>query len=523
MQHQLQNRYTWLIPGGTAVLAFAVYRATMAPGLTWAHYGADGGDLAIAVALGSVPHPSGYPTYLLVATLFQHLPWGDLHARLNLLSVTAAALGVGGMAWVGWRVFGSRWVGFLTAVTLLTSRLFWSQALIAEVHALTALFMVLLIAWAWRLREGPAPRAWLWAGGLVTGLALGNHALVALFLPGLGFFLGRHLRGHRWGWWALGVLVGLLPYAWLPLRARSEMPLNWGGADTWEGFWWLVSARLYRMYLYWPGEIAMWLRVRQWAALAADQFGWWGWPFLVSGLLLPAAGPARAYRRLTLWVAAAFTTWALLYQVSDWPVYTLPMWVVGSPWLAHGLTAWLRPHRRWRYLGVLVPLLTGVVHAPQVDLHTDRAAQASVRAVWQALPARALVLVDGDRAIFGLGYAHFVQAQRPDVRLVSRTLWGFPWYRRALHRYYGDLDPTLTLDALVSRGERPVYLVGDTLPAGLRLAPGRPYYRVVRVPVPGSLQVGRVIVEPRGYRDVRPDTRSAGHSETTPCPTAGST
>ncbi len=44
-------------------LAFGLYWFTAASGLTWAHDGADGGDLLAAALTGGVPHPSGYPLY----------------------------------------------------------------------------------------------------------------------------------------------------------------------------------------------------------------------------------------------------------------------------------------------------------------------------------------------------------------------------------------------------------------------------------------------------------------------------
>ena len=68
-----------------------VYGMTLAPGLTWANSGADGGDLITAAATGGVPHPTGYPVYLLLARAFQFLPIGSLAFRTNLLSALAAA------------------------------------------------------------------------------------------------------------------------------------------------------------------------------------------------------------------------------------------------------------------------------------------------------------------------------------------------------------------------------------------------------------------------------------------------
>ena len=71
-----------------------LYLRTMAPGLTWAFHGQDGGDLATAVANGGIPHPTGMPTYLLLAKLFAAIPVGDLAWRLNLMSAVCATLSV---------------------------------------------------------------------------------------------------------------------------------------------------------------------------------------------------------------------------------------------------------------------------------------------------------------------------------------------------------------------------------------------------------------------------------------------
>ncbi|MCB0097459.1 MAG: DUF2723 domain-containing protein, partial [Caldilineaceae bacterium] len=51
-------------------LAFALYVATMAPGLTWANQGADGGELIAAARTNGVPHPPGYPLYILLLQLW---------------------------------------------------------------------------------------------------------------------------------------------------------------------------------------------------------------------------------------------------------------------------------------------------------------------------------------------------------------------------------------------------------------------------------------------------------------------
>ncbi len=68
------------------LLPFAVYLATLAPTLSWRNEGRDGGDLVSAICTLGIPHPPGYPTYVLLGRLFALLPIGDAAYRANLMS-----------------------------------------------------------------------------------------------------------------------------------------------------------------------------------------------------------------------------------------------------------------------------------------------------------------------------------------------------------------------------------------------------------------------------------------------------
>ena len=81
-------------------LAFGLYATTAAPGLTWAHFGADGGDLLAAAMTGGVPHPSGYPLYMALLQGWLRLgqwlvPQADPARLGNLFSALCAALTAG--------------------------------------------------------------------------------------------------------------------------------------------------------------------------------------------------------------------------------------------------------------------------------------------------------------------------------------------------------------------------------------------------------------------------------------------
>ncbi|MFN8504882.1 protein O-mannosyl-transferase family [Kouleothrix sp.] len=172
------RRPAWPIaPALIVVVLGALYLRTLAPGVTWANEAADSGDLIAAAATLGVAHPSGYPAYLLLARLFMLLPIGDLAFRAGLLSVAAglgAALGVYAAvralaAVPGWR---GEVASAGAALICGLAPMLWSQAVVAEVYALNAMFVALLL---WFIAEPARTRRALAARGLVAGLALGNH------------------------------------------------------------------------------------------------------------------------------------------------------------------------------------------------------------------------------------------------------------------------------------------------------------------------------------------------------------
>ncbi len=52
-------------------------------------------------------------------------------------------------------------------------------------------------------------------------------------------------------------LISLVPYAYLPIRARMDPPLRVHAPSDWEGFWNLVTGGEFkdRMWIFGPGEL----------------------------------------------------------------------------------------------------------------------------------------------------------------------------------------------------------------------------------------------------------------------------
>ena len=292
-ERALTPRVIRLLPVVLAGFAFVVYLFTMAPRLTWEHAGRDGGDLITAAWYMGVPHPTGYPTYTLLAALFARLPMGSIAWRVHLFSGLTSAVTVALVFLIGRRlarrhaepIDAPATLGAAVGALLLAfSRLFWGHALIAEVYALH-LFFIALVLWLmlrWSDGEGALP----WAA-LAFGLGMGNHITLTFLGPVILLLLwsGRHRltwRGVLLS--ALALMVGLLVYLYLPLSAATDPLINWGDPDTSEGFRWVVTGEGYRRFFFALPSDKLSARLDDWRILTGAQFFILAWPLAVLGL-----------------------------------------------------------------------------------------------------------------------------------------------------------------------------------------------------------------------------------------------
>src|SRR5213594_4319493 len=128
------------------VAVFAIY----ALGACHTMYVGDSGELVTAVHLLGIPHPSGYPLYVLLGKLWTLLlPVGGVALRMSLFSAACAALYRLGRA-LSLRPAAAAF----GAAMLAAAPSFWAEANIQRVYALNALFVVLATAAVWRWCHG---------------------------------------------------------------------------------------------------------------------------------------------------------------------------------------------------------------------------------------------------------------------------------------------------------------------------------------------------------------------------------
>ena len=293
------------------LVAFAVYVWTAAPNVTLL----DSGEFITAAQHFGVPHPTGYPLWTLLTWLFLLLPLGNAAWEVAVFSGFCAALAVGlttalarsSLRWLMGEVL-ERWRGLATVVSVTCGLLLafsfsmWSQATIAEVYALHALMMVLVLSALYGWLRRPDRLGLLLLAFFFLALAFSNHQLtlaltplpfivvllvrremfldlvVAGCLTALLAYLGFAIlsaeplvlktairffycvmlglvvlvvvrRGEiEWrlvAYLPFVVALGILPYAYMPLASSTNPPMNWGYTRTAEGFFFSFNRSQY--------------------------------------------------------------------------------------------------------------------------------------------------------------------------------------------------------------------------------------------------------------------------------------
>jgi hypothetical protein len=230
-------------------LAYIVSFVALFPSLITAPGGVqfgDGTELATAAHVLGVPHPTGYPLYMILLFLWSHL-LGFLEPifATTLFNGLCIALTSGLTAAIALRilrelfpqgpdkalVLGSAALGLLLPVT----RFAWGSTLVTEVYSLQLLLTVAVIISALRFLDHPTLKRFLILFTL-AGLGLAHHRL-NLFPAFCAFvILVLNLKKLPRNWilsaTSLLILAPIAIHLYLPIRANANPAINWGNTRT---------------------------------------------------------------------------------------------------------------------------------------------------------------------------------------------------------------------------------------------------------------------------------------------------
>jgi hypothetical protein len=451
----------------------SLYNLTAAAGLTWQFGGEDGGDLAVALKLNGIPHPTGYPLYLISSKIFL-LFTPDSARALNIASTVWGSLAAGFFSLSIFKfaplfkpfsrhsgqnplpVWVSVAVAILSGLGLAVTPLVWSQAIIAEVYSfnvlITALALLILATWL----TAPQKQRFRYMGllALVAGVLAGHHRTGIFSVGAIGLFLGLRNFSTLFKQFKLKYillpalfLVGMLaPYIYNLVRGGVEPASNWSDITDFASFLSHFSGEQYNQLLFS-------LPLNQTFSRSLDIFAFLGEQLGITGLLTGIPGLilllfSKANRPL-FWLIAIGSSLPLgfivIYPAENAEVYLLPFllfWGIGG---AGFLIKTSFLFNKLIFALVCLVLLAQIIFSlifnyTRFDLSNNREAAEWVERQLARTEPQAILVSRQDATTFALWYGQYSQNLRRDVVIVELRLLDKLWYRNNLQRLYPDLQ-----------------------------------------------------------------------------------
>jgi 4-amino-4-deoxy-L-arabinose transferase-like glycosyltransferase len=488
---------TALVGVGVAVFVFVLYLRTLAPTILPYDSPAllDVPMLQMQVCVLGITHPTGYPSYLMLSHLLTYLPFGDCAYRANLASAVYAALAVLAVYAAGYLL--SRRVAAAAAAALAfgVGGTLWSQAVMAEVYTLNALFVALtllaLLLWRDRRRD-----RYLLLSAFLVGLSMTNHLTSGLLLPGSLLFVAlvdwRKLVEVKLVLKGVGVfLLGLTPYLYLPIRSAMGAPFKANNPTNFERFWYVVSGGNLRgtFFSFGPAELPDRLAF-YWGYLISD----FHWGLVAAGIVGFAAMFLwdRAVAGLLGFLFAGWVFYAIENDILDIELYFIPSYLVLALAMAVGFGVLLTEAEdllarfprvpKGAVLGVLSVVLlllplpgVGAAYARN-DMSDDYRGREALETVAENAKPNATVLHHRSN----LWYMVLVEERRRDLTLVdpffhnrnisyTDIVWPADVDLATANRRFGTGDFTGVTAAKKAAENGPVYIIeqDDVNPSGL--------------------------------------------------------
>jgi hypothetical protein len=496
-----------LLAGAAAATSLALYLATLQPDF--------GGPedtpkfQFIGYVLG-IPHPPGYPLYVLLSHAFVALPIGTIAYRANLFSAVMAAFACALVFAIGRQIGARRWPSFCAALGLATGAAFWRSAVFAEVYSLAAVMAALTVALllAWGACGGAAR---LLAAGGAFALGLGNHLTIVGMAPALAAYVIARDRRSLTFRVVLGLTLvlalGVAQYGLIVIRTRQQAPYLEVRASRVVDLVGVVTAERFAGQRFAFGPVVLLTdHLPALMTLIAKELGIVGSILFLVGLI----ATFRCADRLLVFGAAVGMLAMVLNISGDLKGFITPLMVLLWPFTALGLDVIadrIRPMRGGRLTagvvvaaGVILPVSNVVSNYKEADQSGQVEDARFLRAMFRQLPDAARFVAQDYWSDMALHYFRFTGEAGP-VRGLSRVGFDAGEVREAVrggHRVFALASAATFLGAEGLRFRRsPV--TGPSIEEWLTLLPR-----------------GSIVAGATAYVPGPPDFSSVGHPQPRP-------
>jgi len=475
----LAKKYFHLV---TALFVFIVYLFTLAPSVVQI----DSGELAAVQATLGIAHPTGYPLFTMLGYLFSLIPLPFTKIfQLNILAAIYCSAAIGVFTYTikycldhlssfktknaikkelskkekkkskeqtatekqtdipeNFKLLTAVFGGLILAF----SRTFWFQSTSVEVYSLHLLLITLIILFLLKAYvdsfENDKIFHWL-VFAFFLALGFTNHLTTLMILPGTAYLYFSRYKFNSTSFKKLALMILLfvvvlvVVYSYLPIRASQNPILNWGNPLDWERILRHVSGKQYQVWLFTSFD----------SAGKQFSFFWSILPFeFFVGLLLAVIGlfvSIFKLRKLAWFILITFVftvLYSINYDIHDIDSYFLLAFVMLSFFAAFGALKILEMKSLQRNLAIII--LT-VVIAIQLFFNFMKVNQSGVytfedytKSVLTTLPENSIIFsYQWDYFISASYYYQYVEDFRKDVTVIDKELLRRSWYFNQINNH----------------------------------------------------------------------------------------
>lgn len=447
-------------------LPLAVYLNTLAPSVWYI----DSGELATVAAKLAIAHPTGYPLYTVLGSLFSKLPFGTPIYDLNLMCAVVSSLATliffNLLVLIATRLNLNKDKKALVieknkivvyncalAVTLILafSKTFWDSATAVEVYSLHSFFLVLLIYLFLNAinhsleKSDKAGNLWI-LFSFVLGLSFTNH-LTTIFLS-VGFiYLYFSVYGYNKESLtnilksAVPFIIGFSFNLYLLVRSGKSI-ISWGEPDTFAKLFQHIFGRQYASLMFNSFDVA--------SAQLMYFFEFFPMEFYIIPLILIIPGIIELNKHskrmliLTLLLFLFNLFYAVNYNIIDIENYFLLIIIVSLIWIFYGIIFFIKKFSGNSLRISIISLLIFLIPLSQNYSANNKSGDYSIRNllndIYKSVPENSIIFaIQWNIIVSSSLYLNFVEHVRPDVIILNRDQLSVGWYINFIKKQYPEL------------------------------------------------------------------------------------
>ncbi len=429
----IKERGSMLISLFIFLASFSLYLSTISPGI---YFGDTGELIAMSHTLG-IPHPTGFPLYIMLLKIFMLIPAGNTAFVSAVMSAIFGALVPVFVYLTARKMLKSESKedqkisdipAVIPAVLIMFSYTLWSQTSSARVYTINAFFITLMLYMWFKLQSAESINKTLYLFAFTTGLGFGLHLSFIVSSLIMWIFLGityHKLILRKSAAIAFFFILGLSVYLYIIIRGLAPTELHWKNFTYLSDFISYFSQQQYKVKMASRGFEGYLAFFKYAAEVFLREFSFAGFIVLIAGLIYSFYKNKRPALMLALLTLAPVALLALYGNYSDLKLsfrYYIPSYIALCLISAYGLNDAAAAIKKPVFLTVSFSLLAIILlnMIPRNHYENNRSrnftAYDYLNDMLNSMPKdKAYLFISGDNQIYPLAYARYVEKRAKNL------------------------------------------------------------------------------------------------------------